>query len=179
MGKSRLVSDHQLLLALKSGQPEAVREWFTSFQGKLAAFIALKVSDTHDVDELTQETFLSCLKHLPLFRGESSIWTWMQGIARHEIADYYRKKYAKKALKTIPLSDWFLDQPVADAHETAHQVSAALAALSTEYRELILLKYADKLRVKEIAQRLNRTIKAVEADLFRAREAFKAAYANV
>lgn len=179
MGKISNQTDQQLLTALKSGQPEAVRAWFARYQPRLSALIALKVSNAHDVEELVQETFLACLKHLPLFRGESNIWTWMQSVARHEVADYYRKKYAKKALQTIPLSDWLLDQPVADAHETAQKVSAALAELSKEYRELILLKYVDELRVKEIASKLNKSIKSVESDLFRARQAFKVAYADV
>jgi len=98
-------SDALLLSELKSGNPKAVQSWFTNYHDHLFQCIAAKVSIEKDVEELVQDTFLSCLKHLPLFRGESSIWTWMLRIAQHEVADYYRKRYAKKFIHALPLSE--------------------------------------------------------------------------
>src|SRR3989344_1118054 len=98
--------DAVLLARLKSGDSPAVNEWFRAYHDRLLAFVSQKIDNAHDAEELVQETFVNCLKHLPLFRGESSIWTWMCGIAQHEVADFYRKKYAKKALKLLPLGEW-------------------------------------------------------------------------
>lgn len=165
-----------LFLALKAGQPQAVSEWYREYSPKLRRLLMSKLSNQADVDEVTQDVFQSCLKHLPLFRGDSSIWTWMQRIARHEVADYYRKRYAKKAIHVLPIADFLLtDQPF-NAHETSERVKQVLLQLPSEYRELLLLKYVDGKRVKEIARELGRTVKAVESDLFRARISFKHAY---
>lgn len=170
--------DQALLQDLKLGEQRAVDIWYQKYWPVVERSIAQKVESAHDVEELTQQTFLHCLKHLPLFRGESSIKTWMLRIAHHEVADYYRKKYAKKALQALPLHEILLAEPVSDAHETAVLVKQVLGQLSTQYRELLLLKYVDNKTVKEIAYLVGKSVKSVESDLFRARREFQELYSS-
>ncbi len=169
-------SENILLSQLRSGQPQAVAQWFKEFQPQVLGFIKSKISSDKDAEELTQEVFLNCLKHLPLFRGDSSILTWMVGIARHEVADFYRKKYAKKAISYLPLSDIIINHKIDDAHEVSEKVKLVFGQLDTEHQELLLLKYIDGKKVKDIAAELGRSVKAIESELFRAREEFKRLY---
>jgi RNA polymerase sigma-70 factor (ECF subfamily) len=169
-------SDQHLLLQLKHAQPTAVREWFATYHDKLLRLVQLKIQNTKDAEEVVQDTFLSCLKHLPLFRGESSIWTWMTRVAQHEVADYYRKYYAKKIIHALPLSELLFTQPLESGVELSEKVKAVLLKMAHESKELLLLKYVDRKPVKEIARLVNRTVKAVESDLFRARAEFKKLY---
>ena len=76
----------------------------------------------------------------------------------------------------MPLSDLLHDEVIADAPGVSEKVRQAFNQLDVEYQELLLLKYIDNKHVKEIAAEIGRSVKAVEADLFRARQAFKAAY---
>jgi len=41
-------------------------------------------------DDLAQETYIRAIRALPLFRGESSVRTWLLGIARHVSLDEVR-----------------------------------------------------------------------------------------
>lgn len=168
--------EDQLLALLKKGDKRAVDEWFKTFHPQILRFIKTKVGNHKDSEELAQEVFLSCLQSLPLFRGKSKIFTWMCSVARHEVADYYRKKYAKKALKLMPIGDMLLKQEILDASQTSQQVAKTLAEMKKSYRELLLLKYVDQKQVKKIARELGRSVKAVESDLFRARLQFKKLY---
>src|SRR4051794_37907642 len=43
-------------------------------------------------EDLTQEILLGAWRMLPQFRAESSLKTWVLGIARHKVEDYYRKR---------------------------------------------------------------------------------------
>lgn len=167
---STVTADSTLLPRLKAGEKAAVREWYHAYSGKLHRWVVKKVRTEADAEELVQDIFMSCLKHLPLFRGESAIWTWMVRIAQHEVADYYRRYYAKKTLKCLPLVEQWLEQ-VEYRADLKHELKDALAQLSREYQELLLMKYVDRRRVKDIAAELGRTVKAVESDLFRARQA--------
>ncbi len=169
-------SDQALLADLKLGRPEAVKVWHKRYYPKLLRFITTKVSNTKDAEELTQETFVNCLSHLPLFRGSSSIWTWMCGVAKHEVADYYRKKYAKRAIKTFPLGEMLLADGIEDAHEVADAVTKVMKKMPERSRELLKQKYLDKKRVKDIAQQWGKSVKSIESDLYRAREEFKQLY---
>lgn len=171
--------DLQLLEELKAGHPQAVQRWFNEYHPKIVRFILSKLDSEKDAEELAQETFIHCLQHLPLFRGDASIMTWMQGIARHEIADYYRKLYAKRAIRALPLNDLIGNTAVNDTHETSDKVKRVFKQLSREYQELLLLKYVDGKKVPEIAQELGRSAKAIESELFRARQAFKLLYSQL
>ena len=100
----------------------------------------------------------------------------MISILRHEIADYYRKKYAKKAIKTLPLSDFILQRRIEDSSHVSARVKQVLGKMLERRKKLLLMKYVDEMAVKEIAEQVGRTFKAVESDLYRARESFKELY---
>lgn len=162
-----------LLSDLKRGLPQAVEQWFKLYKSHITAYVGVKIDSNKDRDELVQEIFVHSLQQLPLFRGESSLWTWMCSIARHEIADYYRKRYAKKALKTLPLMDWLAAESPGDASDVSQIVHATLSKMTPKYRELLLNKYFDKYSVKKLAKVLDKSEKSIESDLFRARQEFK------
>jgi RNA polymerase sigma-70 factor, ECF subfamily len=170
--------DSQLLAQLKQGSPQAVQLWFQTYHKKLFNFVGQKIDNDKDAEEVTQDIFISCLKHLPLFRGESSIWTWMVRIGQHEIADFYRKRYAKKFIHALPLSELLPIESIRDSHEISAKVKEVLQKMSSENREVLLLKYVDKKKVKAIAQQMGRTVKSVESVLFRARAEFRTLYSS-
>ena len=171
-------SDTQLLEQLKKGSAAGVARWFKEYHQSLFMFIRLKIDNDHDAEELVQETFINCLKHLQLFRGDSSIKTWMQGVARHEVADYYRKKYAKKAILALPLNELFPHEQLENAHELSEKVTEVISHMSDKSRELLLLKYIDNKKIEEIAGEMKKSIKSIESDLFRARREFKELFAQ-
>ncbi len=175
--------DAYLLAGLRDGDPKVVEVWFATYRDRLLAFVHQKVDHTPDAEEITQETFINCLKHLPLFRGGSSVWTWMVSIAKHEVADYYRKKYARKTLHTLSLGHPFVQQvlrtPIGDAHYTSEKVKRVLSQMSAASVELLMAKYVDGVRVKELARLAARSPKAIESDLFRARREFRLLWAQV
>ena len=167
------MDEKKLINLLKNGDEQAVTIWFNTYSSRLLNVVETRVPGKKDAEEIVQQTFLNCLKHLPLFLGKSSIWTWMNSIARHEIADYFRKKYAKKALQTIPLSELLPLDQVSDSDDVSQKVHSVLSKMKTYYKELLLLKYTDNKKVSDIAQELNKSIKSIESDLFRARKEFK------
>ncbi|MFH2118384.1 MAG: RNA polymerase sigma factor [Candidatus Paceibacterota bacterium] len=171
--------EQRLIEQLRQGKNQAVKTWFKLFSPYLLAITLKKVSSHQDAEELVQETFINCLRQLPLFEERSRLKTWMVSILHHEIADFYRKKYAKKALKTIPLVNLILAQPVKDASETSHKVRQVLGRMNRRRKELLLMKYVDKKQIKEIALHWQKTAKSVESELFRAREEFRLLYAQL
>jgi len=170
--------DRQIFTLLRLGDPDAVAYWLQTYEPRLYKHLLAKVGNPQDAQELTQDTFMSCLRHLPLFRGDAMIWTWMVAVARHEVADYFRKKYAKKALQLLPLSEFLLATKLETTQEIAEQVGAALSHMSHSSRELLLEKYVDGKRVAMIAREQNQTEKAVESQLYRARIEFREQYAE-
>ena len=182
---SKSWTEEELIRALRQGHDKAVLFWYHAYQARLLAFIGQRVSLLQDAEELTQETFINCLRNLPQFAGHSSLWTWMCAIAKHEVGDYYRKKYAKKVLKLLPLTDWLWPnieggqpeaEPLAFDNELPEKLNQVWSKIGGYYQELLQQKYLDRLSVAQLAEHYGKSFKAIESDLYRARRAFKAAY---
>lgn len=165
--------------ALKQGHPGAIRNWYQWYAPKLRLFFASRVREEHDCDELTHDTFLSCLASLPLFRGKSQLYTWMISVARHELADYYRKLYAKKVIASFPLGEQLLEAASLETSDIQHEVRRVLDRLPASVRELLALKYVDKLSVTTIARKLSLTPALVQSRLYYARLEFKKMYESL
>ncbi len=146
---------------------------------RLASFIAQRVRDEDEAEEILEETLIAASQSLPTFKGRSSFFTWLCGIANHEIADFYRKKKIKLFLFShFP----FLEDLVSEAlgpeeelleEELRKEVKQVLSRLTEGYSLILRLKYYQGLSMGEIAKSLGLTVKAVESKLSRAREAFR------
>jgi RNA polymerase sigma-70 factor (ECF subfamily) len=147
---------------------------------RLKRYIFQRVSNYDEAEEIFQETLLSASESWPTFSGRSSFFTWLCGIANHEIADFYRKK----KIKTFLFSRFpFLEELVSEAlgpeeellkGELRKEVKEVLGKLTEGYSLLLRLKYYQGLSMEEIAGKLGVSAKAVESRLSRARAAFRA-----
>ena len=149
---------------------------------KLKNFIIKKVSNPEEAEEILEETLVSASDCLELYSGKSSFFTWLCGIAKHEIADFYRKKKIKTILfSKLPwlenlASEALGPEQIILREETIKKAEKTLKTLSEGYQQVLRLKYYQGLSVKEIAQQLNETVKAIESRLGRARKAFAKAF---
>jgi len=149
---------------------------------KLKNFIAKKVSNPEEAEEIFQETLVSASECLGLYSGRASFFTWLCGIAKHEIADFYRKKKIKTILfSRLPwlenlATEALGPEPILLQEEVIRKVKETLKALSEGYQQVLRLKYYQGFSVKEIARQLNETVKAIESRLTRARKAFAKAF---
>ena len=155
---------------------------YQKYQPRLSKFISQRVDNPQDVEEILQETLISANDCLALYSGRSSFFTWLCGIARHEIADFYRKKKIKTILfSRFPwlgglASEALGPEQMLLREEAAEKVQRVLAGLSEGYQQVLRLKYYQGLSVKQIARQLNETVKTIESRLTRARKAFAKAF---
>lgn len=63
---------------------------FRLYQRPVFAYFLRMVGDRHDAEELTQETFTRACHAIRRFRGDSSVATWLFGIARRVLLEALR-----------------------------------------------------------------------------------------
>lgn len=99
--------------------------------------------------DTAQETFLTAQRALAKFRGASSISTWLLGIANNEC----RRMARKRRTEAPPIE--LVDQTDDARHEETiidrHALRQALARLSREHREVVLLHEVEGLSYEEAA----------------------------
>lgn len=120
-----------------------------------------------DAADLTQDTFVRALVGVERFRGESSYRTWLLGIARNLDREWIRKSYR------TPVVVDELDGVATGGDDDAVAVDEALARLSMEDRELLVLSHLEGLHSKEIAQMLGISDPAARQRLSRAAAEFR------
>lgn len=166
----------ELIAGLKSGDKHSVKIWYEQTSPKLRGFFASRVRFEKDIDELVHDTLLSTLSSLPLYRGDANFFSWMMGIARHELGDYYRKLYAKRTIAVLPLGDMLLSSVSHETYDMHDLVAYVLDLLPKTVAELLQLKYVDQLSVEEIGKKFKLAPHAVQGRLYRARIAFRKMY---
>jgi RNA polymerase sigma-70 factor (ECF subfamily) len=173
------MTDRDTVTKLLSGNHRELHHFYRQASLQLKRFFLSHTAEPEDCDELIQDTFLHFLDALPLFNYQSTLTTFMVSIAHHELADYWRKKYAKRLIRTIPIVKNYI-APIQTSARTSLLLHRSLEStyqkLHPQSALLLRMKYEDALSVKEIAAKLGLSPKAVECGLYRARKAFQLSY---
>jgi RNA polymerase sigma-70 factor (ECF subfamily) len=127
-------------------------------------------------EDLTSETFVAAVAATRERRVREVTVPWLIGIARHKLADHWRRAGREaRGLAAVEQDSDEGEDPwdrVVDA-EAAH---AALSLLSAPQRAALTLRYLDGLPVAEVADHLGRSVRATETLLVRARAALRRVY---
>ncbi|MES1227990.1 MAG: RNA polymerase sigma factor [Armatimonadota bacterium] len=137
----------ELVQKAQKGDRTALGRLVQDHYGRVFRFCARRVGDELGQDA-TQETFVTMQKTIDRFRADSRFETWLLGIAHHTCLGMARK--ARR--DPMPLEDWFNpvgpDQSNVIERESLRQ---ALATLSPEHREVVVMHEVEGLRYAEIA----------------------------
>ncbi len=72
-------------------------QWVTDHADYLYAFALKRLPDPELCKDLVQDTFMSAIKSLSQFEGNSSERTWLTSILKNKVIDVYRKKSKEAA----------------------------------------------------------------------------------
>jgi RNA polymerase sigma-70 factor (ECF subfamily) len=126
-------------------------------------------------EEAVQEAWLIAVRRLGSFdAARGSFGGWLQGILENVLANQWRKWARRDARETTLES---AAEMVRDAQPQMDDgLALAFTEISVEYQDAIRAKYVDGYSMQEIAERWQRTPKAIESLLGRARLALREAY---
>ncbi len=179
-------SDLELAQKVAAGDPHALEVFYQRYFTRLYRFVYCQVGGSHeDAQDVLQDALLAALKSLGSYRGDSTLYSWLCGVAWNKAADFRRREYRvaqveqrsveearqQTALQGVPLPD-----NVLLTEENRERVQQTLRSLPEHYRQVLVLKYAEDLPVEDIAQIMRRTFKSTESLLTRARSAFRESY---
>jgi RNA polymerase sigma-70 factor, ECF subfamily len=159
------------LVAARRRDPAAVTRIYQAYAPALLRFFTAAVGDRRAAEDLTGMTLAAAVEALPAFRGEvDQLGGWLFRIARHDLHDY-RRRVARA--RTEHLDDVLDEAALAGEPPSprewpverleASRVMAALEKLSTDQREVLLLRLAAGLTAAEVAATLGKTTGAVMA----------------
>ncbi|HEY3763298.1 MAG TPA: sigma-70 family RNA polymerase sigma factor [Verrucomicrobiae bacterium] len=177
-------SEADLLARCRQGEADAWDELFDLHYAAAGRFVFQLSPDLtrEDAEEICQDVFLSVIKNIETFNGDSQFQTWLFRIAINKSRDFMEKRTAAKrggGQVTLSLSatdpenepppDPPGNLPTPDemlmSHEQMALVHQSLGQLEAPCREIIELRYFADLSYEELSATLNLNPKTVSSRL--------------
>lgn len=155
---------------------------YKQFNLPLMKFIVRKVGGNQEAaEEVFSQTVEAALKGWYTFEHKSSYFTWICRIALNKMADYYRHQIHERSKLIAPTFEMLADigshylspEEKMALDELKMCVLECIRLLPSEKRRLLYLKYWKELSHKEIGKIMGLTERAVEGQLYRAKQALR------
>ena len=167
------LSDHDLMLAVRDGELDALGILFERHHGPLFGFLVKLTGQRTAAEDIAQIVFQRMLKYRHTYRDDGSFTAWMYHLARRCAADHFRKS-SSAPVATDPqnLTDHSDGRPDAGDHASVRDEHAllhlALNRLDRDDREILLLSRFQELSFAEIASILECSVGAAKVRAHRA-----------
>ena len=168
-------SDEELVEACQAGESSAFDLLVARWEDKIRGASYRLLGSEDEARDAAQEAFLKAYKGLPAFKGEAQFSSWLYRIAVNLCRDRLRRRKGKTLVSLEALEDAgpVIATREPGAHELVEQldlrraVRRAIAELSEEQREVVILKEYQGLTFLEIAQALDLPVSTVKTRLYR------------
>lgn len=170
--------DRRLIAECLGGRRDAFGELVSRYQARLYNAAVRLVDNADDAADVVQDSFLNAYTSLASFKGDAEFFTWLYRIAFNSAISLKRKRRAVYSLDTgsgeggIDPDDPNESARPGAALERSEEealLQAAIARLSHEHREVLVLKDIEGLKYEVIAEMLGVPIGTIRSRLHRAR----------
>jgi RNA polymerase sigma-70 factor (ECF subfamily) len=166
-------------LADAFADPTAFRRWYDVAAPRVYSYLIARTGEITLAEELTQQTFVAAIDQRHRFDGRADSVTWLCGIAKHKLADHFRRlerehrRQIRIELGTVTTGDPEIPWRTS---EQRTEIQRILAELPPAQRAALLFADLDGLPVAEIGRLLGRSTGAAQSLITRARENFRERY---
>jgi RNA polymerase sigma-70 factor (ECF subfamily) len=182
---SALMSDDAKTVArgLQKRDPELLDRLIEQYQYRLFRYLVYLTANRERAEDFFQETWIRVLERGHQYDGKSKFEAWLFAIARHLVIDWQRQKKVQ-SLDALTDPEDGAPMEIADengpsplrlvlSREQEAKVQASLEQVPAIYREVLLLRFQEELKLEEIAKVVETPISTVKSRLYRGLESLK------
>ena len=167
LGKESQVRDEEVFAeGIKKRNSDAWAELYDEYFPKIYRYIAVRVQNRADAEDLTEQVFLKALESSPSFRWRGApVSAWLFRIARNQVIDFRRMDKSKRMLPVDEslVSDAIEPEEAAEQSSDIQLVIEAVGQLTQSQRAVIELRFAGGLSIAETAKVMGKSQGAVKA----------------
>lgn len=161
--------DNILIQRIKNDDREAFREIYDRYKYRVFSFAGRYLNDKSDIEEIIQEVFVKLWKTRSRIKQDLPLYNYLFTITRNTILHKKQKQVNEKKyleyLKTYYSISTLSTQNDIQFKETSEKVNSAINKLPAKRREIFLLNRNEGLTYREIADKLELSIKTVESHM--------------
>jgi RNA polymerase sigma-70 factor (ECF subfamily) len=187
------LDDGALVELARVGDPSGFRIIMQQHNRRLYRVARGILADDGEAEDVVQETYVRAFENLALFRGESSLATWLTRIAINEALGRKRKRRQTTDLSNLDLINEQGERrilmfpgartdsnPEANANraEIRRLLERAVDGLPEAFRIVFVMREVEQMSVEETATQLGIPLETVKTRLHRARRLLREALAE-
>src|SRR5208337_1409430 len=175
----------QIAVGLRRRDPDVLDALIEEYQHRLLRYLAHMTHNQATAEDLFQETWIRVLEKGHQYDGKSRFSTWLMTIAHNVAIDHLRKKTPASLDEMRDPEDAAPFEPVASspspfeqasASEDKARIQAALEQLSPIFREVLVLRFQEQMKLEEIAKLVGIPLATVKTRLYRGVMALRPAF---
>lgn len=170
-------SDLELLEAIRAGEESAFNVLYDRYFQRVYHFAYARVHNRADAEEAVQETFTAVYRSVDAYRGQSSLLSWIYGIAKNTVNNHIRRaRVQEQRVERAELDlvrdaesalESFTPEDRLDLRRCAEAIDVALSSVTAWQAEVFVLRHFEDLPIQEIADRMHRSNDAIRSSLYR------------
>ena len=164
-----MTREDKLLKKLEYGDMSALDELISLYYADILRYCICHTKDRQTAEDSVQETFLKTVRYLYRYVHKGKFRAFLYQVAANTCVDMWRKKHQEEQ---IPDTLECLEHGYSRA-ETEMDFILLIKELSKEQREIIYLRYAHDLTMREIGQILDLPVRTVQSRLLAALKIMK------
>jgi len=158
--------EENLVRRAKQRDQEAFSQLYEENFDKIYRYVALKIGDRIEAEDMTQQVFLKALQSISSFKWKGIPFSaWLFRIAHNQMVDYLRKKskQATAPLDESQVSSGSNPQLTAEHNLDIEQLLLATKKLTKAQQEVISLRFAGELPIAQVAKIMGKSEGAIKA----------------
>lgn len=145
-----------------------IEEIYEMYSRKVFLFLLSKTNNEHLAEELTQETFFQAVQSIDRFKGNSSVLTWLCGIAKNVWVKYLRKHQEILSMEDdIPEIE---DKKEINVQWEQKEILQLIHDMNEPMREVMYLRLVSDLSFSEIGEIIGKTENWTRVTFFRGKQ---------
>ena len=158
----------------RQGDADAFGALYDRYQPDILRYLTHRLRDPEVAEDLTQQVFLKAWQAVPRYQQRGVPFkAWLYRMAHNLMVDHYRARRPTNDLEGIDVPE----EPVAEQRvlrqELLERLQEALDRLSTDHREVLVLRFLMEKSAAEIGEIMERKEVTVRGLQFRALRALR------
>ena len=168
-------TDQELVAGIRRAIEPDFNLLYERYFQRVYGYAYQRLRNRADAEEVVQETFTAVFRSIDAYRGQSTLLSWIYGIAKNTVNNHLRR--AKAHEQRMERAEFALQNNAGLAAYTPEEqlnlrrcedaIQQELSSVADWHAEVFRLRHVEDLSIGEIARRVSRSNDAVRSSLYR------------
>lgn len=172
----KALSDQELLEGIRRSSEAHFNELYVRYFQRIYNFVFARIRNHADAEDVVQETFTAVFRSFQNYRGQSSLLSWIYGIAKNTVNNTLRRNRTQgmrleqmdpEVLRPLDSLATCTPEEQLGIQRFADAINSCLRSVSAWQAEIFVMRHMENLSIREISERTDRSSDAIRSSLYR------------